>query len=447
MDNKILNYEMNDAFKKALHLVLDEHQNVFITGSGGVGKSVFQEVLTHLLDKEGKSHISLAPTGVAALRIKGATIHRFFGFPIGPLDPESVKIKKWNEIEEIVRNLDVLILDEVSMIRSDLFQTVSSALRQIRGSREPFGGVQVVLLGDLFQLGPIVTDKTEKDFLMYKFGGFNFFQSPAYREAQFEFVEFEKCYRQQDQEFKDHLNKIRLGFFPDETQEYMNSRIISLDKYSEEVGHDYVYLVSNNKLRDQINAEKLSSLPGPVFRNWAKISGQANIRESMLEEELILKSGATVMVLRNIGEDIVNGHVGIFEDVVEYRNDEGEKKEALKISLEGNDVLIPLVEDVFYEYTWNKEEKKIEQKELGRIAQYPLTLSWARTIHKSQSATFPKVYLDLSGGFFPAGLVYTALSRVVSHGNLGLSKPLSERHVKVDDDIFNFYGKLIGEIE
>lgn len=442
--DKILGYEINDDFKETLDLILNQNRNVFITGGGGVGKSTFYEVLSHLLREKDMNCITLAPTGVAAIRVGGQTIHRFFGFDIGPLnDGSRARCVNDSAKTKLISSVNLLVIDEVSMVRADVLNAVDHVFQHVRDSQYPFGGVQVLLIGDLFQLSPIVKDSVDQTFLKDNFGGPYFFQADGFKDGGFCFKEFTKCYRQKDQIFRNSLSKIRVGEVDQKLIDYFNVCIEKYDQFKNRVGEDFVHLVSKNDTRDRINKSKLEQLPGQKYSFHCQVEGTFSPKDSILEEVLELKPNAHIMLLKNDPDGMYqNGTIATFLDVVQSEDNEGNIRSGLKIKLSnGNIITIGQACEENREYAYEKETKRIYQRTIGKLTQFPATLAWARTIHKSQSATFQKVYVDLEGGFFPPGSVYTALSRVTEYEQLGLSAALKHRHIKIDQQVTDFYKK------
>lgn len=447
-EDTILGYEINEDFKVALDAVINQKRNVFISGSGGVGKSTFLEVLDHLIDKKEVSIAKVAPTGIAAVRIGGSTIHSFFQFPIGPLHlgRGMSGLEKKEEAKEVANNVRILVIDEISMVRADIFENINFVFQNMRDPNKPFGGVQIILLGDLFQLSPIVKDKDDQEFLDIEFGGKYFFETFSYAEGNFQCIEFKKVYRQKDQKFKDHLNILRSGEVTKETLEYFNNAIIDEMDFARKTGGGYVHLVSTNKAKDAINEGFLQLIEGELKEFPAVISGKFREQDSLMEMNLRLKKGCQVMAVKNNKGMFYNGSVGEVIDFPKIWDAEQEKERQL-ILVDFTDTgqqYIPLMADKNISYKYNKKKRIIEEEDLGSIQQFPLVLAFSRTIHKSQSATFDKVYLDVGSYVFANGLVYTALSRCKSYENLGLARPIKGRDCTVDEKVKDFYKENFG---
>lgn len=421
--------EFNEAFLEALEVVRDRSENLFITGRAGTGKSTF---LAYLRDHPPKEMAVLAPTGVAALNVRGQTIHSFFGFrPDITLDSvEEVRPKD----PDLYRNLELLLIDEVSMVRADLFDCIDRFL-QLHGPRKgvPFGGIQVLLIGDLYQLPPVLP-RRERPLVEGRYPSPYFFDSQAFRQADFRLVEFHKVYRQKDEVFLEILNAIRNNTVKDEHLELLNSRVIP----DFEPGDDdfFVFLTPTNKGADAINRERLSRLPGEIVRYRGFLEGSFDPRALPTSLELSLKEGAQVMLLHNdLYGRWVNGDIGRVVEIEERRGE----PDLLWVELRGRDVVQvePYTWEVF-EFHFDPGEGKVKSRTVGTFTQYPLRLAWAITIHKSQGLTFERVCLDLDGGTFSHGQLYVALSRCRSLEGLVLKRPVSRKHILLDRRIVRF---------
>lgn len=419
--------ELNEDFLRALEAIR-EGQNVFITGKAGTGKSTFLKYLKETSDRET---VVLAPTGVAAMNVGGQTIHSFFGFK-PDITPHKVPELQPKD-KEVYRNLGLLVIDEVSMVRADLLDSVEAFLR-LHGPRreEPFGGVQVVLIGDLYQLPPVVTRRERAALAVYRSP--YFFDSEAFKRTPFELIEFEKVYRHSDPLFLEVLEAIRTNTVREEHLKVLNSRCIA-DFHPPE-GEFYVYLTTTNDLVERINEERLSRLPGPPVRYRGWIEGEFDLRDLPTSLELNLKPEAQVMLLSNDPDGRwANGYIG---RVVEIETKKGEP-DVIWVELEGGAVVevLPYKWEMF-EFYFDPKEGKLKSKTIGAFIQYPLKLSWAVTVHKAQGLTFDRVVLDIGRGTFSHGQLYVALSRCRSLEGLVLKKPIERRHVLLDRRIVRF---------
>lgn len=423
--------EINEDFLMALEAV-NKGLNLFITGKAGTGKSTFLTYLRSISDREV---VVLAPTGVAALNVGGQTIHSFFGFK-PDVTPHKV-LEFLPKDKEVYRNLEALVIDEVSMVRADLLDSVETFLR-LHGPRpgEPFGGVQVVLIGDLYQLPPVVTRRDKVAIEIYKSP--YFFDSEAFKRTPFELIEFEKVYRHSDPLFLEVLEAIRTDTVTEEHLRVLNSRYIS--DFEPPEGEFYVYLTTTNDLAKRINEERLSRLPGSPVRYRGRIEGEFDLRDLPTSIELSLKHEAQVMLLNNDPEGRwANGYIG---RVVEVEARKGEP-DVIWVELENGTVVdvLPYKWEMF-EFYFDPKEGKLKSRTIGAFVQYPLKLSWAVTIHKAQGLTFDKVVLDVGRGTFSHGQLYVAISRCRSLDNLVLKRPIERRHVLLDRRIVRFLTRL-----
>ncbi|MFA5362803.1 MAG: DEAD/DEAH box helicase [Candidatus Omnitrophota bacterium] len=430
--------ELNDRFKEALAVMGDTRRNVFITGKAGTGKST---LLTHFRSITGKRIVVLAPTGVAAVNIRGETIHSFFGFKP---DITLQKVKKLkNKRERIFRELDAIVIDEVSMVRADLLDCVDYFMRLNGRDRDtPFGGAQMIFIGDLYQLPPVVTAR-EKEIFSGHYKSAYFFDARVFEDGfSMEFIELEKIYRQKDEKFIGLLNAVRNNTLSEGYLSLLNSRA-GKPCGSEETSGYTVYLTSTNQMAAQINDERLVKVQGEIRPYPAEINGDFDERSYPADKELRLCEGAQVMLLNNDSKGRwVNGTLGEVSHIT-YST----KKEADEISVFLPDgslaEILPHTWEIFH-FRFNEETLSIESESAGSFTQYPLKLAWAVTIHKSQGKTFDRVIIDTGKGAFAHGQVYVALSRCTSFEGISLKKPLRAWEIRMDRRIEDFL-KEMGE--
>lgn len=414
------------AESSALQLMEHTKQHVLLTGKAGTGKST---LLSKFRATTTKKVAVLAPTGVAALNVRGDTIHSFFKFkPDVSLERiKRVSAKKRKEYAV----LDAVVIDEASMVRADLFDCVERFLRL--NGREPgkaFGGVQVILVGDLYQLPPVVVPQ-DREIIRAKYASEYFFDSDAFKQVEFERIELETVYRQSDSEFIGILNAIRHNALSDEQLQLLNRQCSAV-----KAGGMDVTLTTVNRVADEINQRNLEALPGHAIRFSARINGHIKQDQHPAPEALFLKEGAQVMMVNNDPKGRwVNGSMGKVTGFGFY--DEG--KNQVEVLLEdGESVEVsPFRWDVSKQVL-DPTSGKVSAKSLGSCTQFPLRLAWALTIHKSQGKTFDKVRLDLSQGTFAPGQLYVALSRCRSLEGLSLTKPVEKRHCLVDERVVKF---------
>ncbi|MGJ8455189.1 AAA family ATPase [Pseudothermotoga sp. U03pept] len=415
--------ELNEEFLNALKLMEDSNKNIFITGRAGTGKST---LLKYFREKTKKRIVVLAPTGVAALNVNGETIHSFFGFK-----PDITLEKVQSADEEIYKHIDAVVIDEISMVRADLFDCIDRFLRlNARYKDKPFGGVQMILIGDLYQLPPVVKQK-EKELFTERYESKYFFDSDAFRGVEWEFIELKKIYRQEDQRFIRILNEIRNNTVSDESLSILNSRVgARLGR-----GGYTVCLTAHNETARKINEQRLSELNGRLYIFHAQIVGNFDEDSFPADYKLLVKKGAQIMMLNNDADGRwVNGTVG--------------KVTGVQLSEDGYHILVQFpdqrIEEVtphewdIFHYSYNRRKRQIETKIVGSFKQYPLKLAWAVTIHKSQGKTFDNVIIDLSKRLFAPGQLYVALSRCRSLDGISLTQEVRRSDVMVDRRIVYF---------
>ncbi len=413
--------EINPDFQRALYLMENTSRHVFVTGKAGTGKSTLLQYFKHTTSK---SVVFLAPTGVAAINIGGETIHSFFMFR-PDITPDRVK-RVPERKREIYNIIETIVIDEISMVRADLLDCVDVFLRKNREIDLPFGGVQMIFIGDLYQLPPVVKGEEKKIFKEIYKSAF-FFDAKVMNEIMFEFVELQKVYRQSDEDFIDLLNAIRNGTVGDEHIEKLNSRVgAEIDGQG-----IVVYLTTTNEKARRINRENLEKLRGKLYEFPAYIDGEFDRGSYPADPVLHIKKGAQIMMLNNDRDRYwVNGTMGIVRGVRYSR-----RLEAHKIIVEldnGYEVeVLPYTWEIF-KYRFDRDMGKITTETIGSFTQYPMKLAWAVTIHKSQGKTFDNVIIDIGRGAFSAGQVYVALSRCTSFDGISLVKPIKKKNIFVD---------------
>ncbi|PIT90480.1 MAG: AAA family ATPase, partial [Candidatus Komeilibacteria bacterium CG10_big_fil_rev_8_21_14_0_10_41_13] len=422
--------ELNSQFKKALDLIEDTSQNLFITGRAGTGKSTLLKVFK---EKTQKNPVVLAPTGVAAVNVEGQTIHSFFGFKPDITPAKVSKLKVYDP--DLYRSLKIIIIDEISMVRADLLDCVDRFLRKYGPIKKlPFGGVQMVFIGDLYQLAPVVTSQ-EREFFngSYYFTPYFFgakvFQDPAF---EMELVELEKVYRQKDDQFLRLLNAARNKSITEIDLGWLNQRYFP--DFEPAQDDFFIYLTSTNKQSDEINQRELDKLSTELYSFQAKITGDFDKNSIPTAEILNLKSGAQVMMLNNDSSGRwINGTVG---KILTVKKDENEDYYLLIRLEDGQKVRVtPHRWDI---YRYFLKGKEIQSETVGSFTQFPIRLAFAITIHKSQGKTFEKVIIDLGRGAFAHGQSYVALSRCVSFEGLILKKPLKMSDLRLDWEVVKF---------
>jgi ATP-dependent DNA helicase PIF1 len=419
--------EINEQFKRALDILENSDKSIFITGKAGTGKST---LLSYYRNIARKKVVVLAPTGVAALNIKGQTIHSFFGFKPNITQQSIRQIKA--DRETIYQKLETLVIDEVSMVRADLLDCIDRFLR-LNGPfpGRPFGGVQMAFVGDLYQLPPVVTSQERVVFQsMYKTP--YFFSARAFSTFEMEFVELEKIYRQHDSRFIELLNAIRNRTVDSAGLAYINGRYDP--EYEPEPGSMFIYLTTTNSMALEINERQIKRLKGRARSFAGEIEGEFGKEYLPTGTMIKLKKGAQVMMLNNDSFGRwVNGSVG---RITGFGKDE-EGEAIIKVELaEGDEVYVsPYTWEIFRFFV---EESQIKSEVVGAFTQYPLMLAWAVTIHKAQGKTFNRAIIDIGRGTFAHGQMYVALSRCTSMDGLVLKKPVEMKHIWMDRSVVDF---------
>lgn len=422
--------DFNPEFQRALSLIEDTDKHVFITGRAGTGKSTLLNYFHH---NTKKNVVILAPTGVAAVNVGGQTIHSFFQFKPN-VTLSAIKKKKGADKSKstIYKKLTTIVVDEVSMVRADLLDCVDKFLR-LNGpdSKRPFGGVQMIFIGDLYQLPPVVTGKEREIFRsLYKTP--YFFSARVMEELDMEFVELEKVYRQKDDEFIRLLNAIRNNSITDGDIGLFNK---SCNPSFEVPADDfYISLTSTNEMSDLINEQRLTQLTGKIWKARGFVDGDFG-RESMpTAEELKLKKGAQIMLLNNdtFGRWI-NGTIG---KVTGFgKDEEGTPLINARLDNSNSVEISPYRWEIYHFFLKNDE---LVSESVGSFTQYPVRLAFAITIHKSQGKTFEKAVIDVGKGTFAHGQMYVALSRCTTLEGMVLRQPLRKNHVLMDWQVVKF---------
>lgn len=431
--------DITDAGNVELQLtrefIEDTGSHVFLTGKAGTGKTTF---LKYLKKDTSKRVIVTAPTGVAAINAGGATLHSFFQLPFGPFIPGSegfVKNKERifrfsREKKQIIQSLDLLVIDEISMVRADVLDAVDKVLQFHRRSDQAFGGVQLLLIGDLYQLPP-VAKPGEWDMLSRYYESIYFFSSLALGNIDLVTIELKKVYRQADDGFIHLLNKIRDNSLDESSIETLNQRYKA--NYIPEENQGYITLTTHNKYADTINQEKLEAIQEPVYDLDAEISGEFPDPLYPTFAKLILKTGAQVMFLRNdttFEKRYYNGKIGKIVSI-------SDQKIHVICPGEPDQITVEPVEWENIKYSVNTENLEIEEEIIGRFKQFPLKPAWAITIHKSQGLTFDKAVIDAQAAF-AQGQIYVALSRCKTFEGLVLSSLIPMQGIQMDDAILKF---------
>jgi hypothetical protein len=421
--------DLNEQFRHALNIMEHTRKNIFITGRAGTGKSTLLDYFRHITEKRV---VVLAPTGVAALNVRGQTIHSFFGFKPNITLDRVREVRSSANTKNIYRKLDAIVIDEISMVRADLLDCVDKFLR-LNGPKagKPFGGIQMIFVGDLYQLPPVVTG-TEKAAFTSLYETPYFYSARVFDSFDMEFVELEKIYRQHDKQFISLLNAIRNNSITEEGLRLLNQRC--RPEFEPSPDDFYVYFTTTNRLADDINSRQLAKLSAKLHTFTGCIEGQFSEEYLPTAITLQVKVGAQIMMVNNDADDRwVNGTVGKITGITRGKSG-------------GHMIIVELADGAIVEvtpYTWEifrffMEEGQLKSEVIGRFTQYPLMLAWAVTIHKGQGKTFDRVIIDIGRGTFTHGQMYVALSRCTTLDGIILKKPVLKKHIWTDYRVTRF---------
>ncbi|MDE7427162.1 MAG: AAA family ATPase [Muribaculaceae bacterium] len=431
----------NQEFQNAWRLICHTNQSIFLTGRAGTGKSTF---LRYIASHTAKKHVILAPTGIAAVNVGGQTLHSFFKIPLQPLLPDDpnfhrtrllARLKYSSRLIKLIREIDLFIIDEISMVRADIIDFIDKILRTVtRNFRQPFGGKQMLFVGDIFQLEPVVKADAKELLSRCYYANF-FFCANVFSELAPVSIELNKVYRQKDEYFINILDRIRANTPLDSDLAAINSRVTADKGINEQDASDSgaftMTIATRRDTVDLINDSHLRLLTTPEIIFTAQISGNFPPQSFPTDQELHLKVGAQIVFVRNdLERRWVNGTLGIIRNIDENRVtveiETGERFDVEPYSWDN------------IKYTYNEKTKSVEEEVLGSFLQLPLKLAWALTIHKSQGLTFNRIHIDMGNGAFSGGQSYVALSRCTGLEGITLSKPLNRRDIFVNRYITQF---------
>ncbi len=430
--------ERNEIFDLAYRFITETQESIFLTGKAGTGKTTF---LKYLREHSSKNMIVAAPTGVAAINAGGVTLHSLFQLPLHPFLPTEnnkqellSKIRYQKQRIQLLRKMELLVIDEISMVRCDVLDAIDAILRSVRRNHfTPFGGVQILFIGDLFQLPPVAKREEWDNLLGNYYASPFFFDSKAVKEQTPLLIELTKIYRQKEQSFVDLLNKVRNNYMDKGDYDQLNNRFIP--NFHPAAEEKFITLTSHNAQSDNINAVKLQKLNTPSFTYKAKVEGDFPDNIYPAEMELVLKEGTQVMFIKNdlVNRRYFNGKIGVVSSL---------SPDKIMVNCDGEDIEVS--EEVWENtrYTLNRTDEKLEQQILGRFFQYPLRLAWAITIHKSQGLTFDKVMIDAASSF-SSGQVYVALSRCTSLDGIVLLSKIPSSAIYSNQQVVEAHTSLV----
>ncbi|HQU94721.1 MAG: AAA family ATPase [Saprospiraceae bacterium] len=418
-------FKLSQEYIDCLDEIEYSREHLFITGKAGTGKSTLLDLFRRTTSK---NVVILAPTGIAALKVHGQTIHSFFKFPPRLILPSDIKYTP--SLKRIVNKLEILILDEISMVRADILDGINKILQLHRNNNKPFGGIRLVAFGDIYQLPPIVSSVEEKHFFQNNYTSAYFFASEIWQQLHnMRYINLSMVYRQTDRSFIRLLDEIRMGDIDYDSLTALNENV---DPDFDQEG--YIYLSPRNATMQRINQQKLAELPNEERTYLPTITGEYNPNNMPTDPVLRIKVGAQVIFVKNDPDkEYVNGSLGIVTDL---------DTNLIRIRLNHDDKEVTIGRATWDMIRYRLDpdaDAQIKPEVVGTLEAFPVKLAWAMSIHKSQGQTFEKVILDMEGGAFEFGQTYVALSRCTTLEGIVLKKPLRQRDIMVDQRVVDFY--------
>jgi ATP-dependent DNA helicase PIF1 len=421
--------KLSNEFDEVLKHLENTNDTVFVTGRAGTGKSTLLQTFRNATQK---NVVVLAPTGVSALNVQGQTVHSFFGFPPRYIPKTDIKPRR---AKALYQKLDTIIIDEISMVRADMLDNIDFFLRMNgKQPEKPFGGVQMIFFGDLFQLPPVVASPEEHFIFQTEYKSPYFFSAHIFKAMDLKTIELHTIYRQTDRHFIRLLDDVRSAMIDEDTLDALNERY---DEKATSEDEAFITLSARNQTADEMNKRKLESINEPILTYIGKIEGEFNDKLCPADQALQLKVGAQVMFVRNDNKEkkYVNGTLGTVEKLT------NESIEVLTVDEKGRPNMITVEKATWETLKYDLNEKgEVQGKPTGSFTQYPLRLAWAITIHKSQGKTFDRLRIDLSGGgAFEHGQTYVALSRCRTLGGITLAHKLKPKDIILDSRVVDFH--------
>jgi ATP-dependent DNA helicase PIF1 len=419
-------FQLTPEFSNAFDLMENSKQHLFITGNAGTGKST---LLHYFKEKSKKKLVVVAPTGIAAINVGGSTIHSFFQFPLHVVTPQDVKVI--HNKRELFNSLQTVVVDEVSMVRADIMDAIDRSLRINRNRVSvPFGGVQMILIGDLHQLPPVVESEL-KDYFDDRFQSPFFFSANVFKQVSLTSIELQCIFRQTDTEFIALLDKVRRNQITQVDLQSLNKLYSPTPSFHED--ELAITLTSTNRRASEINQTRLDSLPSRDYYFDAIVTGDFDEKSFPTERRLRLRQGAQIMMVKNDpNKQWVNGSLGVIQKL---------SQDSIKVSFGGYSCSVEPMTWEKIDYEYNHDNGKIEPNVIGTFRQYPIKLAWAITVHKSQGKTFDKVIVDLGNGAFAHGQAYVALSRCTSFQGIRLRTPIKLSDIILDHRVSDFHSQ------